>query len=128
MSPPRRTSATSEEQEIGLIAVDSIYSPVTRVRYATEDARVGQKTDYDRLILLGAINLAYFVYALAGWIYARRLPLVVLLALFAILRSAFLGTLENPEPRYTLEMYPVVIVLAAFALGKMCSDQKAGGG
>jgi DNA-directed RNA polymerase subunit alpha len=41
----------SEEQEIGLIAVDSIYSPVTRVRYATEDARVGQKTDYDRLIL-----------------------------------------------------------------------------
>ena len=40
-----------EEQELGLIAVDSIYSPVTRVRYATEDARVGQKTDYDRLIL-----------------------------------------------------------------------------
>ncbi len=40
-----------EEQEIGLISVDSIYSPVTRVRYATEDARVGQKTDYDRLIL-----------------------------------------------------------------------------
>jgi DNA-directed RNA polymerase subunit alpha len=43
--------ADIEEQEIGLIAVDSIYSPVTRVRYATEDARVGQKTDYDRLIL-----------------------------------------------------------------------------
>ena len=40
-----------EEQEVGLIAVDSIFSPVTRVRYATEDARVGQKTDYDRLIL-----------------------------------------------------------------------------
>ena len=40
-----------DEQEIGVIAVDSIYSPVTRVRYATEDARVGQKTDYDRLIL-----------------------------------------------------------------------------
>jgi DNA-directed RNA polymerase subunit alpha len=41
----------TEEQEIGLIAVDSMYSPVTRVRYTTEDARVGQKTDYDRLIL-----------------------------------------------------------------------------
>src|SRR5688572_22781641 len=40
-----------DEQELGLIAVDSIYSPVSRVRYATEDARVGQKTDYDRLIL-----------------------------------------------------------------------------
>ena len=41
----------TEEQEIGLIAVDSLYSPVARVRYSTEDARVGQKTDYDRLIL-----------------------------------------------------------------------------
>ena len=40
-----------EEQELGVIAIDSVYSPVTRVRYATEDARVGQKTDYDRLIL-----------------------------------------------------------------------------
>ncbi len=43
--------ADGDEQEAGLIAVDSIYSPVTRVRYATEDARVGQKTDYDRLVL-----------------------------------------------------------------------------
>jgi DNA-directed RNA polymerase subunit alpha len=40
-----------DEQEVGTIAVDSIYSPVVRVRYATEDARVGQKVDYDRLIL-----------------------------------------------------------------------------
>ncbi len=40
-----------DEQEIGQISLHSIYSPVTRVRYATEDARVGQKTDYDRLIL-----------------------------------------------------------------------------
>lgn len=38
-------------QDVSIIAVDSIFSPVTRVRYATEDARVGQKTDYDRLIL-----------------------------------------------------------------------------
>jgi DNA-directed RNA polymerase subunit alpha len=41
----------TEEQEIGLISVDSLYSPVVRVRYSTEDARVGQKTDFDRLIL-----------------------------------------------------------------------------
>lgn len=42
---------TVEDQEIGLIAVDSIFSPVTRVRYKTEDTRVGQKTNYDRLIM-----------------------------------------------------------------------------
>src|SRR5689334_18321119 len=40
-----------DDVELGAIAVDSLYSPVSRVRYATEDARVGQKTDYDRLIL-----------------------------------------------------------------------------
>lgn len=42
---------TSEDAEVGVIAVDSIFSPVTRVRYRTEDTRVGQKTNYDRLIL-----------------------------------------------------------------------------
>ncbi|MBN2506921.1 MAG: DNA-directed RNA polymerase subunit alpha [Verrucomicrobia bacterium] len=39
------------DQPIGVIAIDSLFSPVTRVRYAVEDARVGQRTDYDRLIL-----------------------------------------------------------------------------
>ncbi len=39
------------DQEIGLIYVDAIYSPVTRVRYSTEDTRVGQRTNYDRLII-----------------------------------------------------------------------------
>lgn len=38
-------------QPIGVIAIDSIFSPVTRVRYSVENARVGQRTDYDRLIL-----------------------------------------------------------------------------
>src|SRR5450759_3275881 len=38
-------------QAIGVIAIDSIFSPVTRVRYAVEAARVGQRTDYDRLLL-----------------------------------------------------------------------------
>jgi len=39
------------EQEVGVIPIDSIYSPVTRVRYRTEDTRVGQRTNYDRLVL-----------------------------------------------------------------------------
>jgi DNA-directed RNA polymerase subunit alpha len=38
-------------QPIGVVAIDSLFSPVTRVRYAVEAARVGQRTDYDRLIL-----------------------------------------------------------------------------
>src|SRR6186713_2112188 len=38
-------------QAIGVIAIDSLFSPVTRVRYTVEAARVGQRTDYDRLVL-----------------------------------------------------------------------------
>ena len=40
-----------EEQEIGVIPVDSVFSPVLRVRYRTENTRVGKMTNYDRLIL-----------------------------------------------------------------------------
>ena len=39
------------EQELGLISIDSIFSPVHRVRFRTEDMRVGQRTNYDRLIM-----------------------------------------------------------------------------
>src|ERR1700722_20081303 len=39
------------DQAIGVVAIDSLFSPVTRVRYAVENARVGQRTDYDRLII-----------------------------------------------------------------------------
>ncbi len=40
-----------EEQEVGLIPIDAIFSPVQRVRYKVEDTRVGQRTNYDKLIL-----------------------------------------------------------------------------
>src|ERR1700710_2486374 len=39
------------DQPIGLIPIDSIFSPVTRVKYAVENTRVGQRTDYDKLVI-----------------------------------------------------------------------------
>lgn len=41
----------SEEQAIGVIPVDSLFSPITRVRYDVKPCRVGNRTDYDRLEL-----------------------------------------------------------------------------
>ncbi|MEY4820639.1 MAG: to DNA-directed polymerase, alpha chain [Planctomycetota bacterium] len=41
----------NEEMEVGTIPVDSIFSPVHRVKYAIENTRVGKSTDYDRLVL-----------------------------------------------------------------------------
>jgi len=40
-----------DDQPIGVIAVDSLFSPVRLVKYAVEQTRVGQMTDYDKLIL-----------------------------------------------------------------------------
>jgi 4-amino-4-deoxy-L-arabinose transferase-like glycosyltransferase len=69
----------------------------------------------------GLLNLAYIAAAL-GALFRRPVaprPAGLLIA-FLLLRSAFLGTLENPEPRYTLECYPAVIVLAANSLAGWC--------
>ena len=62
---------------------------------------------------LGIVNLAYVVAAFAGLVRGRFPSHLALLLTFVILRTLFLGTLENPEPRYTLECYPIVIILAA---------------
>ncbi len=41
----------AEDRPIGVIPVDAVFTPVQKVRYAVEETRVGQRTDYDRLIL-----------------------------------------------------------------------------
>jgi hypothetical protein len=63
-------------------------------------------------IAFGLLNLAYFALALAGCIRGG-VPFAALLASYFILRCILLGTLENPEPRYALELYPILIVAAA---------------
>ena len=83
---------------------------------------------HDALISMtwGAINLGFVAVAVGGLILYLR-PGVRnragrqtwhwgLLLAFVLLRSLFLGSLENPEPRYTLECYPMILVFAAAAL------------
>jgi DNA-directed RNA polymerase subunit alpha len=45
------TEHSPNVQEIGIIPIDAVYSPVIRVRYEIEETRVGQKTNYDRLTM-----------------------------------------------------------------------------
>lgn len=86
-----RGFATSEEnkksqQVIGEIPIDSLFSPVRRVKYAVENARVGQRTDYDKLIL-------------EVWTDGRLTPSEALLQASAILRhhlDIFVDYNENP--------------------------------
>ncbi len=69
-------------------------------------------------VFIGAINIFYIAAAVAGlvkfgWQTLRLCSPLLLLLGFVVLRSVFLGTLENPEPRYTLECYPIVLVLVS---------------
>jgi 4-amino-4-deoxy-L-arabinose transferase-like glycosyltransferase len=63
--------------------------------------------------LWGLLNFLFIGCAVMGVVRGPRPRYLALMLLFVGLRSAFLGTLENPEPRYTLECYPVVLVLGA---------------
>jgi DNA-directed RNA polymerase subunit alpha len=49
--PASEQYAGHDEQVIGEIPMDAVFSPVQRVRYRVEDARIGQRTDYDKLVL-----------------------------------------------------------------------------
>jgi 4-amino-4-deoxy-L-arabinose transferase-like glycosyltransferase len=61
--------------------------------------------------LWGALNLLFIAAAVMGIVRGPRPRYLGMMLLFVALRSAFLGTLSNPEPRYTLECYPVVLLL-----------------
>jgi len=66
-------------------------------------------------ILLGLINLFYVV--VAAWAFLRgRVPWPWMLGAYLLLRLLMLGSIENPEPRYTVECFPILIVAAAAAL------------
>ena len=45
------TEHSSSDHEIGIIPIDAVFSPVTRVRYSVDETRVGQKTNFDKLTL-----------------------------------------------------------------------------
>ena len=72
--------------------------------------------DFAKAAALGLFNIFYIVAALLALIRGRvRHP--GLFILFAVLRTAFLVWMPNPEPRYMLECYPAVLAMAGAALG-----------
>jgi hypothetical protein len=71
-------------------------------------------------LFYGALNLAYLVAAF--WGALRWPPLAGSMVGLIALRSLLLATLEAPEPRYTLECFPILFVLAAVALARGCEQ------
>ncbi len=66
-------------------------------------------------VLLGLINLGYVGLAVWGFL-RRRVPWPWMLGGYLVMRCLLLATIENSEPRYTLECFPILIVAAGAAL------------
>lgn len=64
------------------------------------------------------INLFYLLAAFRGWLNWQLGLSGAMLIAFVVLRSLFLGTLENPEPRYVLECFPALLALASGAFAR----------
>ncbi len=62
---------------------------------------------------LGVVNLLYMLAAIAGLVRGGPIAWVGLPVSYIVLRSLFLGTMGNPETRYTLECYPCLILFAS---------------
>jgi 4-amino-4-deoxy-L-arabinose transferase-like glycosyltransferase len=70
-------------------------------------------------VAFGLINLFFVTAAVLGAIWERaNIRHLGLLAGFVVLRTVVLATIENPETRYTLECYPVLIVLASALISR----------
>jgi 4-amino-4-deoxy-L-arabinose transferase-like glycosyltransferase len=63
----------------------------------------------------GLLNAALLALAVAGFV-RQRAPFPVMLTAYVVFRCALLATLENADPRYTLEWFPILIVAASVAL------------
>jgi len=81
--------------------------------YQWEEDRVDQSVT----ILVFVLNIACVGLAIGGawklWRYTELRPALILLVTFIVIRTAFLTTMETPEPRYVLECFPALIALGA---------------
>jgi 4-amino-4-deoxy-L-arabinose transferase-like glycosyltransferase len=76
-------------------------------------------------LLWATLNLLYLLAALRGWLHWRLGVAGIFLIGFIVLRSLFLSSLENPEPRYVLECFPALLALAGGAFARMKKEEEA---
>jgi len=97
--------------------------PFSGVVFPLAQAWEDDPVDQSVTISLFLLNIAYLALAIAGGIRLGRqsreaLAAVALLLAFILIRTAFLTTLETPEPRYVLVCFPVILALAAHAIAR----------
>ncbi|HKD81333.1 MAG TPA: glycosyltransferase family 39 protein [Candidatus Angelobacter sp.] len=78
-------------------------------------------------LVWATINLLYILAALRGWLLHRLGAAGIFLVGFVVIRTLFLSSLENPEPRYVLECFPVILALAGGAFTRNRDAKVANG-
>jgi DNA-directed RNA polymerase subunit alpha len=95
------TEHSTADHEIGIIPIDAVFSPITRVRYEVEETRVGQKTNFDRLNLEiwtdGSINPELALVEAAKILRKHLNPFVQYRELGPSIFSAARGGAGSPE-------------------------------
>lgn len=109
--PAARAAAIWFTPRIELVPISGHVFPLKQMR---EDDPVDQEVT----ILFFVLNLLYLGIGMWGGVRlwrsnAAARPAVAFLALFILIRTAFLTTLETPEPRYVLVCFPALIALGA---------------
>jgi hypothetical protein len=92
--------------------------PISGHVFPFKQMREDDPVDQEVTSLFFILNLFYVGLGLCGAVWFWRAnstarPVVMFLALFIVMRTAFLTTLETPEPRYVLVCFPVLIALGA---------------
>lgn len=77
-------------------------------------------------VMVGLLYVPYVVLAVWGFL-ARRVPFAGVLLIYLLLRGLVIATMANPEQRYTMEAFPILIVAAAcvFARDRRSGDEGA---
>jgi hypothetical protein len=97
--------------------------PVSGTVFPLKQSWEDDKVDQSVTVGLFFLNIIYLALGICGaWRLWRRNraihPVILILLVFILLRTAFLTTLETPEPRYVLECYPALLALAATLFAK----------
>jgi DNA-directed RNA polymerase subunit alpha len=101
-----RRHADEVNQSIGRIVLDASFSPVKRVSYSVENARVEQRTDLDRLVMEIETNGAITA---EDAVRSSAKILVEQLAVFAQLEGNELAAFDAPAPRSSQQVDPILL-------------------
>jgi uncharacterized membrane protein len=101
--------------------------PVSGTVFPLKQSWQDDKVDQSVTVGFFLLNVIYVLLGSFGacrlWCWNRVAhPAIITLLVFVLLRTAFLTTVETPEPRYVLECYPALLALAATLFGKRSAN------